>query len=154
MNNEKKNNSKTGLEIAVIGMAARFPGAKDICEFWDNLKDGVESLSFISDQELEGDGIDPMLLEDPNYVKASGGMLERKEYFDAAFFDYSPREAELMDPQIRIFHECAWEALEDAGYVASNYGGLIGLYAGSENSLGWESLAVLSGMAFEFGTWA
>jgi acyl transferase domain-containing protein/acyl carrier protein len=146
-------NQLTGLEIAVIGMAGRFPGAKNIREFWENLKNGVESIAFFSRQELEESGISTELLNSPNYVKASA-FLENCEYFDADFFGYTPREAELMDPQMRIFHECAWHALEDAGYCPQAYEGLIGLYAGASSSFSWEILAQLSGKANEIGQYA
>jgi phthiocerol/phenolphthiocerol synthesis type-I polyketide synthase E len=152
--NENKKDSRTGLEIAVIGMAVRFPGAKNVQEFWDNLKNGVESISFISDSEVAGTGFDPELFKNTNYVKSIGGAFENKEYFDARFFGYTPGEAKLMDPQMRIFHECAWEALEDAGCIPSKYGGLIGLYAGGESSLDWEGRVLLSGLAYELGVWA
>ncbi|MBT8332073.1 MAG: type I polyketide synthase, partial [Deltaproteobacteria bacterium] len=114
---------------AIIGMAGRFPGAKNIDEFWQNLRDGVESISFFSDEELVASNIDSETLTDPNYVKA-GGVIEGAEFFDAQFFDFTPMEAQTMDPQHRIFLECAWEALEDAGYDASKYTGSIGIYAG------------------------
>ncbi|MCP5103633.1 MAG: hypothetical protein GY950_09655, partial [bacterium] len=144
---------RTGLEIAVIGMAGRFPGAKDIEEFWVNLKNGKESISFFTDEELREDGIDPGLLEEPNYVKASG-IMEGIEYFDAAFFGYTPKEAEIMDPQIRIFHECVWGSLEDAGYDPGAYDGLIGLYAGATPNIGWQARALLSGKSNEIGSFA
>ena len=118
-----------GLNIAIIGMAGRFPGARNIDEFWQNLRDGVESISFFTDQEVEAAGVDPALLQNPHYVKA-GGVLEDVELFDASFFGFNPREAEIMDPQHRVFLECAWEALENAGYDPESYEGLIGVYAG------------------------
>ncbi|HLP59693.1 MAG TPA: beta-ketoacyl synthase N-terminal-like domain-containing protein, partial [Candidatus Deferrimicrobium sp.] len=126
--NENKNeNPKTsGLEIAVIGMAGRFPGAKNIAEFWDNLKNGVESISFFTDEELAAAGVDPGLLTNPNYVKAKG-ILEDIEYFDASFFEYTPLDATIMDPQSRFFLECSWGAMEDAGYDTDAYKGLIGV---------------------------
>ncbi|MCX6580882.1 MAG: SDR family NAD(P)-dependent oxidoreductase [Candidatus Aminicenantes bacterium] len=135
----------TGLEIAVIGMAGRFPGAKDIHEFWQNLKNGVESFTFFTEQELLEAGVEPDLLRDPNYVKSSGGVLENKEYFDAAFFGFKPTEAEIMDPQTRIFLQCTWHALEDAGYDPGSYKGLIGVYAGSSSNFRWEALTYASG---------
>ncbi|MCP4151599.1 MAG: SDR family NAD(P)-dependent oxidoreductase [bacterium] len=131
-------NGVTGMEIAVIGMAGRFPGAKNINEFWDNLKNGVESISFFSEEELIETGLDPILVKKPMYVKAKG-VLEDCEYFDASFFGYIPAEAEMMDPQIRVFHECAWESLEDAGYGAASYDGGIGVYAGASPNHRWES---------------
>jgi len=132
------NNPGTGLEIAVIGMAGRFPGAKTIDEFWENLKNGVESISFFSDEELKEAGIDETLLIDPLYVRAKG-VLEDMEYFDHSFFNYSPKEAEIMDPQFRILHECAWHALEDAGYDPHVYTGAIGLYVGCLSNYQWVS---------------
>ena len=115
--------------IAIIGMAGRFPGAKNLSEFWQNLRDGVESVSFFSDEELESSGIDPFLLRDPKYVKAKA-VLQDVELFDASFFGVNPREAEIIDPQHRLFLECASEALESAGYDPETYAGSIGVYAG------------------------
>ena len=116
--------------IAIIGMSGRFPGARNIGEFWQNLRGGVESLTFFTDEDLESEGLDPSIRNHPNYVNA-GMPLEGIEYFDAAFFGYSPRDAEIMDPQQRLFLEEAWASLEDAGYDPETYKGLIGLYAGS-----------------------
>jgi len=115
--------------IAIIGMAGRFPGAGDVDRFWLNLRDGVESIARFSDQDLIGAGVAAALLADPNYVKA-GAVLEGVELFDAQFFGYSPREAEIIDPQQRCFLECCWEALETAGYAPETYRGQIGVYAG------------------------
>lgn len=141
---------ETGLEIAVTGMAGRFPGANDIPSFWDNLKKGVESITFFSDTQLLDAGVDPGELEHSDYVKAKG-VLDDIESFDAAFFGLSPHEVAVMDPQVRIFHECAWTALEDAGYDPASYGGLVGIYSGAAANLGWEVLAVLSGRARMLG---
>jgi acyl transferase domain-containing protein/acyl carrier protein len=116
--------------VAIIGMSCRFPGAKNVDEFWQNLRDGVESISFFSNQELAAEDIDPALLSDPNYVKA-GAVLEGVKLFDAGFFGYFPREAEMIDPQQRLFLESAWIALEAAGYCPESYKGQIGVYAGS-----------------------
>ncbi|HYE53805.1 MAG TPA: amino acid adenylation domain-containing protein [Chitinophagaceae bacterium] len=134
--------SYTGLEIAVIGMAGRFPGAADVRSFWSNLSKGVESVSFFSDEELLKEGEDPAVLNDPNYIKANA-FVEGKEYFDAAFFNYRPDEARLMDPQSRMFHECVWEALEDAGCDLNDPANRIGLFAGSSANLNWEVYAHL-----------
>ena len=117
-------------DIAVIGMSCRVPGAKDLEAFWQNLRDGVESISFFSDEELVSSGIEPALLRDPNYVKASG-VLSDIDLFDAYFFGYSPSEAATMDPQHRLFLEHTWKALENAGYDPETYEGLIGVYAGA-----------------------
>lgn len=120
-------------EIAVVGIAGRFPKARDVEEFWRNLRDGVESVSFFSDEELEQSGVDPDILQQPTYVKA-GAFLEGAELFDADFFGYSPKLVEILNPQHRLFLECAWQALENAGYDASTYEGPIGIYAGSSQN--------------------
>lgn len=116
-------------EIAIIGMAGRFPGAENIEEFWQNLHDGVESISVFTDEELISTGIDPAVLSDPHYLRA-GAVLEDIEFFDASFFDFNPREAEITDPQHRLFLECAWSALENAGYDSQRCD-RIGVYAGA-----------------------
>jgi amino acid adenylation domain-containing protein len=144
-------NKRTGLEIAVIGMAGRFPGASNIETFWQNLRNGVESITFLTDEELRQAGVDEDEINDPDYVKVVGGVLEGREYFDAGFFDYLPQEAEVMEPSIRVFHEVVWEALEDAGYEPGAYDGQIGLYAGASSSFYWESLVFLSGKNNEIG---
>jgi acyl transferase domain-containing protein len=133
---------ETGLEIAVIGMAGRFPGAKTIEEFWENLKIGIESVAFFSDQELIETGVPSILLQNPNYVKALP-QVEDIEYFDAGFFDYTPKEAEVMDPQMRVFHECAYHALEDAGCDPFSYEKLIGCYAGASVNFYWQWKSLL-----------
>ncbi|ARU63537.1 hypothetical protein CBW65_22905 [Tumebacillus avium] len=117
-------------DIAVIGVAGRFPGANDVAEFWENLRDGVESITHFTDEELIAEGHDPQMLQAPNYVKAAG-VLNDIEWFDADFFGINPREAEIMDPQHRIFLETAWEALETAGYDSEAYDGAISVYAGT-----------------------
>src|SRR5215470_10310674 len=93
MNSSAISNHQTGFEIAIIGMSGRFPGARDINEFWQNLRDGRESITFFSDEELAFSNIDPAVCNDSSYVKARG-VLEGAELFDAAFFGFSPREAE------------------------------------------------------------
>ena len=120
-------------DIAIVGMSGRFPGARNLTEFWKNLRDGVESISFFSDEELLAAGVDKDSLSEPAYVKA-GGSLADVELFDASFFGFNPREAEILDPQQRIFLECAWESLEDAGYDPETFEGSIGVYAGTSMS--------------------
>ena len=142
--------SVSGLDIAVIGMAGRFPGARDIYGLWENLKNAIESIRFFTDEELRASGVTPAELENPNYVKAYGTM-EDCDIFDASFFGYTPKEAEVMDPQIRIFHECAWAALEDAGYAPGTHHGSIGLYAGATPNFNWEALSLLSGKRNDLG---
>ena len=124
------NESKLQDSIAIIGMAGRFPGAKNVNEFWKNIRDGVESITFFGDEELKNSGVAPALLQDSDYVKAYGA-LEDVEMFDASFFNFSPKEAAMMDPQHRLFLQCAWEALENAGYDSAKYDGRIGVYAGA-----------------------
>jgi acyl transferase domain-containing protein len=116
--------------IAIVGMSGRFPGAKNLDEFWQNLRDGVESVSHFTPEEIIESGLDPSLLDNPNYVKA-GAVLEDIDLFDASFFDFNPKEAETTDPQHRLFLESAWEALENAGYDSQKYEGRIGVYGGA-----------------------
>ncbi len=118
------------LNIAIVGMAGRFPGASNIEEFWQNLCHGIESISFFTEEELKAAGESSSALKDPHYVPARG-ILEDVESFDAAFFGFYPREAQLMDPQHRLFLECAWEALENAGYDPDNYEGVVGVFGGA-----------------------
>ncbi|MFD2169214.1 amino acid adenylation domain-containing protein [Tumebacillus lipolyticus] len=117
-------------DIAVIGMAGRFPGAQDVDQFWQNLREGVESITHFTEEELLAEGHDLQMLQAPNYVKAAG-VLEDIEWFDADFFGINPREAEIMDPQHRIFLETAWQALERAGYDSESYEGAISVFAGT-----------------------
>ena len=120
----------TGLEIAVIGMSGRFPQANSIHELWANLKEGKEMITFFSDEELLEQGIPEELVKNRHYIKAKG-VLRDVEYFDAPFFGYTNREADFMDPQFRVFHECVYHALEDAGYADPKYRGVTGLFAGA-----------------------
>ncbi|MEO0868909.1 MAG: type I polyketide synthase [Cyanobacteria bacterium J06642_11] len=122
--------SLTGLEIAIIGMAGRFPGAQSVDEFWQNLQQSMESIVPLDDDHLLSQGVSPETLADPSYVKV-GGILTGTDQFDAAFFGFSPREAKLLDPQQRVFLETAWEALEIAGYDSDRYPGSIGIYGGA-----------------------
>src|SRR5690349_14734859 len=101
--------------VAIIGMAGRFPGAHTVDQFWDNIAGGVRSIRFFTDDELLAAGVSPETLRDPSFVKA-GTVVEKADHFDARFFGYPPREAEVMDPQHRLFLECTWEALERAAY--------------------------------------
>lgn len=126
MTNKQDYNS---FDIAVIGISCRFPGAKNIQEFWSNLENGVESISFFSKEELIANGADPQQIKDPNYIPA-GGVLQDANKFDANLFGFFPREVELMDPQHRLFLECCWEAWEDAGYNSEHFQGLVGVFGG------------------------
>jgi non-ribosomal peptide synthase protein (TIGR01720 family) len=124
-----RSNPLSGLEIAVVGMATRVPGARNPEELWRNVRDGVESITFLAPEALVAAGVDPTLLDHPRYVRAAA-VLDGVDRFDAAFFGYSPREAEILDPQHRLFLECAWEALEDAGCSLESVKGSAGVYAG------------------------
>src|ERR1700677_2128252 len=117
-------------DIAIIGFAARVPGAENAQRFWQNLAGGVESIRTFTARELESVGVKPSLLRDPNYVRA-GATLANLDAFDASFFGISPREAAIMDPQQRFFLEAAWEALEHAGYAPGTFSGATGVFAGS-----------------------
>ncbi|MDN6888109.1 SDR family NAD(P)-dependent oxidoreductase [Variovorax sp. CAN2819] len=119
----------TGLEIAIVGMAGRFPGADDVDAFWRNIRDGVESVSTFTDAQLRERGVPQAQLDDPDYVKA-GVLFDGFDQFDAGFFGYTPREAENLDPQQRIFLECAWASLELAGCDPERWPGKVGVYAG------------------------
>jgi acyl transferase domain-containing protein/acyl carrier protein len=141
--------NRTGFEVAVIGMSGKFPGAANLDEFWHNLSEGVESLQFFSEEELSQ--LNPDLLENPTFVPSKGGLLDNKEAFDALFFGYTPKEAELMDPQLRLFHQCSWQALENAGYDPDAYDGLIGLYAAATPNFSWKAMSMLSGKAAQIG---
>ncbi len=116
--------------IAIIGMAGKFPGAGSVDEFWSNLVNGVESVSHFREDELEHTFATPEAKAQGLKFIRSRGVLRDADLFDAAFFGILPREAELMDPQHRIFLECAWNALENAGWDPDNHPGLIGVYAG------------------------
>lgn len=116
--------------IAVVGMSGRWPGAKNTAEFWHNLVQGVETISRFSPEELEHTvATETTKAQGQKFVRARA-VLENADLFDAAFFGIYPREAEIMDPQHRLFLECAWEALESAGYDSEAYPGMIGVYAG------------------------
>jgi acyl transferase domain-containing protein len=114
--------------IAIIGMAGRFPGADSIEALWKNLCDGIELIRFFKDEELDP-SVSPWLIGDKNYIK-SRGILNNIESFDAGFFNCLPREAQIMDPQVRVFLEVAWESLERAGYIPGVFEGKIGIFSG------------------------
>ena len=123
-----------GNEIAVIGLACRFPGASDIDAFWHNLESGIESISFLDDDQLEVSAIDRSSdPTHPNFVRAASA-IEGVDLFDAQFFGYAPKEAALIDPQQRLFLEYAWTALESAGYDPERYPDSIGVFAGARTN--------------------
>jgi acyl transferase domain-containing protein/acyl carrier protein len=126
----EQSTSSSSTDIAIIGIAGRFPRAGNPEELWRRLSNGEDCISFFNDEELRIEGVDERLLSLSNYVRASP-VIEGIEYFDAAFFGVTPRDAELMDPQHRLFMESCWEALENAGYDPSRYSRDIGLFAGA-----------------------
>ena len=130
MSSQAEDGRYVGTEVAVIGMAGRFPGADTLEEFWHNQRGGVESIDWFSDDELRAAGVPDALIANPAYVKGLS-MLRDAQHFDAAFFGYSPREAETLEPGHRLFLECAWEAMEDAGVDPARPGGAVGVYAGA-----------------------
>ena len=121
------------LDVAIIGMAGRFPGAPDLDRFWSNLTSGTESITFLSDHELADAGVPASISQAQGYVRATS-RLDDIAMFDAAFFGYSPKEAALMDPQSRVALELAWHALEDAACSPFDYAGAIGVFASASLS--------------------
>lgn len=140
---------RPGLDLAIIGMSGRFPGAANVAEFWQNLKDGVESIAFFSEEELKESGAAAGMI-DESYIPAKG-VLKDIDCFDASFFGYTPVEAEKLDPQIRLFHQTVWSALEDAGYNPESYPGLIALYGGATDNALWQLSIALDGIVSGMG---
>ncbi len=130
---KRNNHVSHGEPIAIVGMQGRFPGAKNLDEYWKNLADGVESIAVLSQQEMRAAGIPDHVSRLPGYVNASP-ILDDIDLFDAQFFGFSARDAALTDPQHRLFLETAWETLEDAGYDPETFPGAIGVFGGSEMS--------------------
>ena len=128
----KKRTGNQNNNIAVIGMAARFPGANTIAELWEVLTEGRETTSFFTEDEIDP-SVPYTVKTASNYVKARG-IVENAEGFDAAFFGVNPKVAELMDPQHRVFLELAWEALETSGHLPGKYDGTVGVFAGVGNN--------------------
>src|SRR5580698_7488232 len=143
--------SSQGTFIAVIGMAGRFPGARSVSQLWRNLCDGVEAISFLTDEQSRAAGVAAAEFTDPNYVRTAA-VLEGVDWFDAGFFGLSPKDASIMDPQHRHFLECSWEALENAGWTPDQFDGRIGVYAGSGmNSYLFHNLLANSELVAEAG---
>src|SRR5580658_5936653 len=123
-------NAEDRLEgIAIVGLAGRFPGAFTVDDFWSLIREGREGLRDLTEQELLNEGIDPRDVFNPFYVRRAG-ILDRVDEFAASFFGISARQAELMDPQHRLFLESAWEALESGGCDPERFKGRIGVFAG------------------------
>ena len=120
--------------VAIVGMAGKFPGARNVAEFWRLLQAGLETITRFEPGTLEASGLeDPASVADPNYVPARG-ILDGVDLFDAEFFGINPREADVLDPQQRLFLEASWEALENAGYDPRATNGSIGVFAGMSNN--------------------
>lgn len=129
------------LDIAIVGMAGRFPGAPSVAALWRNLRSGVESIRDLSDAELRAAGADDALLADPLLVRRAAD-LAGVDLFDAALFGFTPREAELTDPQFRVFLEDAWTALEDAGRLTDRHDLRVGVFAGGSASTYFENFVL------------
>ncbi|MGH9760607.1 MAG: beta-ketoacyl synthase N-terminal-like domain-containing protein, partial [Blastocatellia bacterium] len=117
-------------DIAIIGMSGRFPMARSVTEFWQNIQSGRECIKFFTDEELKSSGVASATFDDPHFVKAAA-LIDGADTFDAEFFGYTAKEAELMDPQHRVLLEAAWEALEHAGYDPLGCGRPVGVFAGA-----------------------
>lgn len=128
--NEAGNEVDYDAAVAVIGMAGRFPGAGSVNQLWDNLRSGRSGLRTLTEEELADAGVGPAQLADPSYVRVAG-PLEAAQEFDAGLFGFSRLEAEMMDPQHRVFLECSYEVLERAGYPPTRMPGRVGVFAGS-----------------------
>ncbi|MEU1268506.1 MupA/Atu3671 family FMN-dependent luciferase-like monooxygenase [Streptomyces sp. NPDC005799] len=120
-------------DIAIIGMSCRFPGAQDPKSLWENLCAGRESISQFTEAELLRSGVGLDLVGHPGYVRAAG-VISDAEMFDAELFRFTDREARLLDPQHRVFLECAWSALEDSAHNPATFDGPIGVYCGSSEN--------------------
>ncbi|SDP71664.1 amino acid adenylation domain-containing protein [Mucilaginibacter sp. OK268] len=125
---KKSKDNNTNRDVAIIGMVGRFPGANTIDEFWELLVEGRETISFFSVDEIDK-SIPSNIKNNPAYVKARG-IIDGADEFDADFFGFNPRSAELMDPQHRVFLEIAWEVLEKTGHLPQKYTGTVGVFAG------------------------
>ncbi len=149
--------------IAIVGMAGRFPGAADVEELWQNLRHGREAVRFLDEEEALRRGVSRAQWDDPRFVPAVSETAD-VDCFDAMFFGFNPREAEYLDPQQRIFLECAWEALEDAGLNPGDVAGSsAGVFAGattntylmfnllprSRGEKAWDPMSLLIGNAVD-----
>jgi len=147
---DHSDNTAAGTDIAIVGMSGRFPGASNVAELWANIRAGATGITQFSDEELSAAGVPAEHLEDPNYVKA-GAVINGIELFDANFFGVSPKEAQILDPQHRLFMEHCWQALEDAGCDPARFDGPIGVLAGSSWSSYLQNNLEPSGIAASVG---
>ncbi|MGP4104713.1 type I polyketide synthase [Nonomuraea sp. KM90] len=139
-----------GTDIAIVGMSGRFPGASDVTELWSVIRAGASGITRFTDDELRAAGVPDELLADPSYVKA-GPVIDGVELFDAAFFGFSPKEAQILDPQHRLFLEHSWAALEDAGCDPKRFDGSIGVFGGCAHSSYLQNNLVPSGIGAVMG---
>ncbi|MEE1784661.1 beta-ketoacyl synthase N-terminal-like domain-containing protein [Streptomyces sp. SP17BM10] len=123
----------TGMEIAIVGMSGRFPGADSVEQLWEAIEHGREGITSFTDEQAAEAGVSEELRSRPGYVRV-GGYLKGVEHFDHTLFGYAPRDAALLDPQQRIFLECSWAAMEDAGYAPRGTTAQVGVYAGVSQS--------------------
>src|SRR5579875_7171 len=133
MGDEQQSYQPSGSAVAIVGISCRFPGANTPADFWRNLSRGVESLTRLTADDVARSGLPADALSDPNYVSLLPA-LDNIEYFDAEFFGYTPLEAKIMDPQHRLFLECAWEAFENAGYVPDSVRNRVGVFTGAKTN--------------------
>jgi len=127
---EDRTNTAAPEGIAIVGMSGRFPGANSVEQLWQNLMQGVDSVASFREDELEYSVATNDAIEQGQKFIRARGVLDGVDMFDAEFFGMYPKEAQMIDPQHRLFLECAWEALESAGHASESYPGLIGVYAG------------------------
>ncbi|GAA2715013.1 SDR family NAD(P)-dependent oxidoreductase [Micromonospora olivasterospora] len=129
------NPADDGIEpIAIVGLAARVPGAADVQQFWRNLVDGVESVTELTREEQIARGVSPEEVDDPGWVNKAP-LVDGYDELDAGLFGMTAREAELTDPQHRLFLEACYTALQDAGYDPARYDGAVGVYAGTGGNM-------------------
>lgn len=140
MSGIEENYKRSGLEIAIIGMAGRFPGADSIDELWDIFVNGRDIVSELTVEDLKSENVSKEVIDDENYIRRKG-LLKNLWRFDGDFFGYSKKEVEIMDPQMRLLHEVVYEALEDSGYHPDKFDGDIGMYSGGISNRYWEAVA-------------
>ncbi|PHM74569.1 type I polyketide synthase [Xenorhabdus kozodoii] len=138
--NDKLSQKLTGLEIAIVGISCRFPDSPTVESFWKNCLEGNDCITRFSDETLAKNGVPEHEYKHQNYVNAKG-VIENPLRFDAEFFQYNKREAELLEPQIRHLHECSFDALGSAGLVPSAYKGKVGCYLAASAQLQWQMAA-------------
>lgn len=137
MTRYKNLKSQTGFEIAIIGMGCRFPDADNPDDFWKNLIAEKESITFFNKDEIAENVPAEFMVNDKNYIPACG-YLDKPDFFDGAFFEFSNKEALLLDPQIRLFLECSWAALEESGYAGKVDKYRAGVFGTASDNLLWQ----------------